>query len=83
MGASAFSWIAVAARQEGRLQDRAARCDFHGGNAPREEHQKPIAVPAAQHARIFRERGGDVVDDLVFAARTGLLIGQIQVVTAE
>ncbi len=67
----------------GRSQDRAARCDFHGGNAPCVEHQKPIAVPAAQHAGIFRKRGDDVVDNLVFAARTGLLVRQIQVVTAD
>jgi hypothetical protein len=69
--------------RRGGSQDRAARCDFHGGNPPCVEHQKPIAVPAAQHAAIFRKRGDAVVDDLVLATRAGLLVRQIQVVTAD
>lgn len=66
-----------------RLEDRATRRDLHGGNAPCVQHQEPIAVSAAQHAGLFRQRGDDVVDDLVFADRIGLLVGDIHVVTAD
>ena len=65
------------------LQDCAARCDLHGGDTPCVEHQQPIAVPAAQHAGLARQRGDDVVDDLVFAARVALLVCDIHAVTAD
>ena len=69
--------------QAGRSQNRAARRDFHGRNAPCVDHQEPIAVSAAQHAGIFSKRGDDVVDSLVFAALTGLLVRHIQIFTAD
>jgi hypothetical protein len=65
------------------LQDRAARCDLHGGNTPCVEHQQSIAVPAAQHTGVVRHRGDDVVDDLVFAPRVALLVRDIHAVTAD
>ena len=69
--------------ESGALHDRAARCDLHGGNTPRVQYQQPIAVPAAQHTGVVRQRGDDVVDDLVLAARVALLVRDIHAVTAN
>ena len=69
--------------ESGALHDRAAGRDLHGGNTPRVQHQQPIAVSTAQHAGVVRQRGDDVVDDLVLAARIALLVRDIHAVTAN
>ncbi len=64
------------------LQDRAARPDFNGGNAPGIQHNEPITVSATKNPSLFRQRRNDVVDDFVLTDRVGLLVGDIQLVAA-
>ena len=65
------------------LQDRATRRDFHHGNTPCVQHHEPVAVSAAQHPGILGQCGDDVVDNLVFTARIGILVRDIHAVTAN
>jgi hypothetical protein len=59
------------------LQDRAARPNLNGGNAPGIQHQEPITMSATKHPSLFRQRRNDVVDHLVLTDRGGLLVGDI------
>jgi hypothetical protein len=59
------------------LQDRAARPNLNGANAPGIQHQEPITVPATKNSSLVRQRRNDVVDDLVLTDRGGLLVGDI------
>ena len=75
------------ARASGRespwLQDRASWRDLHGGDSARVQDEKPVAVSAPKHAAIAREGGDSVLDNFVIIGRSGLLIGDIEVVTAR
>jgi len=63
-------------------QDGAARSHLHGGDTPGVEHHKPVTVPAAQYALIFRESRDDVFYDLLRSASI-LVVGDIQVLAAN
>jgi len=59
------------------LQDRAARPNLNGRNAPGKQHQEPITMSATKNPSLFRQRRYDLVDDLVLTDRVGLLVGDI------
>jgi hypothetical protein len=65
------------------LEDSAAGRDLHRGDAARIQQQEPIAVSTAEHARVTCERRDDVVDDLVLAARIGVVVRDVHAVTAD
>ena len=69
--------------QSPRLQDRASWRDLHGGDSARVQDEKPVAMSAPKHAAIAREGGDSVLDNFVIIGRRGLLIGDIEVVTAR
>jgi hypothetical protein len=64
-------------------ENRTARRDLHGRNAPRVEHQQTLAVSAAKHSGIIRQGGDDVLNNLGFAVDIRLLIRDIHAVTAD
>src|ERR1700761_3013194 len=64
------------------LQDSAAGSHLKGGDAPAEEHDEPVAVPAAQGAVTVCEERDDMVHGLVFRA-VGLVVSDVQVLTAD
>ncbi len=59
------------------LQDRAARPNLNGGDAPGIQHQEPITMSATKNPSLFRQRRYDLVDELVLTDRVGLLVGDI------
>ena len=65
------------------LEDRAAGRDFHRSNTPCVQHQEPIAVSAAEHAGVLRERVDDVVDDLALTPPVALVVRDVQAVPAD
>lgn len=65
------------------LQDRAARRDFHRGDTPCVQHQKPVAVSATEHAGLLRKCAHDVVDDLALSPRTVIVVRDIDAVAAH
>lgn len=67
----------------GPLEDRAAGRDFNRGNAPCVQHQEPIAVSTAEHARILRKGADDVVDDLAYTPRTAVVVRHVHAVAAN
>ena len=65
------------------LQDCAAGRDLHGCDTPRIQHHESLAVSTAQNPGGLGQRGDDMVDGLSFATRIAILVGDINVVTAD
>ena len=65
------------------LQDCAAGRDLHSGDTPRIQHYESLAVSTPQHPGGPGQRGDDTVDSLSFATRITILVGDINVVTAD
>jgi hypothetical protein len=65
------------------LQNRTPGRDLHGGDAPREQDEQPVAMPAPKHAAVARKSRDRVVDDVLVIDRGRVLITDIQVVTAH
>ena len=94
-GADVAAWLNATVpnsagwRDCGRLRDRAAgltaphRGGELGGNTSCVQHHEPVAVSAAQHSGSLSQRGDDVVDNLVFAARIALPVRDVHAVTAD
>jgi hypothetical protein len=64
-------------------QHSAARCDLNCGDTAAVEHDEPISVSAAQHARIFGERRDDVFNKLVLVGDVGFVVGDVYAVTTD
>ncbi len=72
-------------REKGQrhLEDCAAGRDLHSGDTPRIQHHESLAVSTAQNPGGLGQRGDDTVDSLSFATRIAILVGDINVVTAD
>ena len=65
------------------LQDCAAGRDLHSSDTPRIQHHESLPVSTAQKPGGLGQHGDHVVDDLAFAARIAILVGDIHAVTAD
>jgi len=63
-------------------QDRAAWRYLNGGNASAKEHQEPVTMTGAKHARVFCKCFDDSLDGFVFVAGI-VLIPDVELVTAH
>ena len=70
-------------KDQRHLQDCAAGRDLHSGDTPRIQHYESFAVSTPQHPGGLGQRGDDMVDSLSFATRIAILVGDINVVTAD
>ena len=70
-------------KDQRHLQDCAAGSHFYSGYTPRIQHHESLAVSTPQHPGRLGQRGDHVVDDLAFAARTAILVRDINAVTAD
>jgi hypothetical protein len=65
------------------LEDCTAGRDLHGCDTPRVQHHESFAVSTPQHPGGLGQRGDDTVDRLSFATRIAILVGDVNVVTAD
>lgn len=63
-------------------QDRAAWRYLNSGNASAIEHQEPVTMAGAKHARVFCKCFDDSLDGFVFVAGI-VLIPDVELVTAH
>jgi hypothetical protein len=63
-------------------QDRAARRYLNGGNASAIEHQEPVTMAGAKHARVFCKCFDDSLDGFVLVAGIVLIL-DVELVTAH
>jgi hypothetical protein len=74
----------TAGEMRGRTsQHSAAGRDLNGGNASAIQHDEPITVCAAQHARILGKRRDDVFNKLFFVGEVRFVERDIHAVAAE
>jgi hypothetical protein len=64
-------------------QDCAEWRHLDSGNAPAVQNHEPVTMSGAKHARVFRKRCDDSLDDLVLVDRVVLLILDVYVVPAH
>ena len=50
---------------------------------PAEQHDKPLTMAGAKHARVVGKRRNDMPSDLVRAGRAGFLVPDVQVIAAD
>jgi hypothetical protein len=65
------------------LQHGAARCHLDRGDASAVKHDEPIAVFAAQHARILGKRRDDLFNELFLVGDRGFVVRDVHAVAAE
>jgi hypothetical protein len=63
-------------------QDCTAWRHLDGGNAPAIQHHEPVTMAGAKHARLFRKRFNDSLDDLVLVDRV-VFIPDVELVTTH
>ena len=66
----------------GGLEDRAVWRYLEAGNTTAVQHDESIAVPCAKNPRVFRQRGDDVLYDIVGAVSVGCVVHDIDLPTA-